>query len=177
MREDLIIVKQEIGHDYEDITFNYKGYVIEEHYFREEDCTHHSAVVLLGGQVLTEFRWDGCLEKAMEYIDAREDTKKYGSEGLKALKRIRQETCPATYNPDFNKLECCDVIEKELITGEKNRKALELIIKKEVNIAILRNTNNCQQYNNGLLVYSTKTTAKKRFLNEEQYSLLKEVLL
>ena len=34
--------------------------------------------------------------------------------GKKALKRIRQETAPATYMQDFNKKECCDVIEKEL---------------------------------------------------------------
>ena len=31
-----------------------------------------------------------------------------------ALKRIRQETAPATYMKDFNKKECCDVIEKDL---------------------------------------------------------------
>lgn len=31
-----------------------------------------------------------------------------------ALKRIRQETAPATYMPDFDKKECCDVIERDL---------------------------------------------------------------
>lgn len=31
-----------------------------------------------------------------------------------ALKRIRQETAPATYMPDFNKEECCEAIEKDL---------------------------------------------------------------
>lgn len=31
---------------------------------------------------------------------------------LEALKRIRQETAPATYMTDFDKNECCDVIEK-----------------------------------------------------------------
>ena len=34
---------------------------------------------------------------------------------FEALKRLRQETCPATYNPDFDKEECCDVIEKALL--------------------------------------------------------------
>ena len=34
--------------------------------------------------------------------------------GLEALKRIRQETCPATYMTDFDKNDCCDIIEKEL---------------------------------------------------------------
>ena len=33
---------------------------------------------------------------------------------FEALKRIRQETAPATYNPDFDKKECCDVIEQAL---------------------------------------------------------------
>ena len=32
-----------------------------------------------------------------------------------ALKRIRQETCPATYMQDFDKEECCNIIEKALL--------------------------------------------------------------
>lgn len=32
-----------------------------------------------------------------------------------ALKRLRQETCPATYNPGFDKEECLEVIEKALL--------------------------------------------------------------
>ncbi len=43
-----------------------------------------------------------------------------------AIKRLRQETAPATYCPDFDKEECLKVIEKE-------HKALE-IIKKYFNI-------------------------------------------
>lgn len=34
---------------------------------------------------------------------------------FQALKRIRQETCSATYCPDFDKQECCDIIENALI--------------------------------------------------------------
>ena len=49
--------------------------------------------------------------------------------GLEALKRIRQETCPATICPDFDKEECCNIIEKELKEGEKNKQALEIIKK------------------------------------------------
>ena len=41
-------------------------------------------------------------------------------ESLEALKRIRQETCPATYMPDFDKEECCNVIEKDLKLGQVN---------------------------------------------------------
>ena len=36
------------------------------------------------------------------------------TKALEALKRIRQETCPATYMADFDKNECCDVIEQAL---------------------------------------------------------------
>lgn len=42
--------------------------------------------------------------------------------GLQALKRLKQETCPATYMPDFDKNECCNVVESEL-------KALEFLTK------------------------------------------------
>lgn len=35
-----------------------------------------------------------------------------------ALKRIRQETCSATYMPDFDKNECCDILEKACKTIE-----------------------------------------------------------
>ena len=31
-----------------------------------------------------------------------------------ALKRLKQETCPCTYNPDFDKNECLEVIKKTL---------------------------------------------------------------
>ena len=53
---------------------------------------------------------------------------------FEALKRIRQETCAATYNPDFDKGECCDVIEKALlelqaIKETKPSKALECLEK------------------------------------------------
>ena len=53
---------------------------------------------------------------------------------FEALKRLRQETCPATYMPDFNKEECCDVIEKALlelkaIKEAKPSKALECLHK------------------------------------------------
>lgn len=49
---------------------------------------------------------------------------------FEALKRIRQETAPATYNPDFDKKECCDVIEQalqrlEAIDNAKPSEALE----------------------------------------------------
>lgn len=54
-------------------------------------------------------------------------------EYLEALKRIRQETCPATYMADFDKNECCDVIEQalkrlEAIDNAEPSEALEDLI-------------------------------------------------
>ena len=79
------------------------------------------------------------------------------SKGLEALKRIRQETCPATYMQDFDKNECCDIIEKEL-------KALEIIKKSVVEMS-----------NTKVLMgdYYQVVLA----LDQKEYDLLKEVLL
>ena len=41
---------------------------------------------------------------------------------LEALKRIRQETCPATILPDFDKEECCNIIENALKRLEEHDK-------------------------------------------------------
>lgn len=83
------------------------------------------------------------------------------SKSLEALKRIRQETCPATYMPDFDKDECCNIIEKEL-------KALEIIKEKKVNIKLLLIDKDCELYN---MNYGYED------LTQEEYELLKEVLL
>ena len=39
-----------------------------------------------------------------------------------AIKRLRQETAPATYMPDFDKEECLKIIEKDLEELEKYRR-------------------------------------------------------
>ena len=54
------------------------------------------------------------------------------SKELEALKRLRQETCPATYMADFDKNECCDVIEQalkrlEAIDNSNPSEALEIL--------------------------------------------------
>lgn len=43
---------------------------------------------------------------------------------FEALKRIRQETAPATYMPDFDKGECCDIIEQALQRLDKYEEIL-----------------------------------------------------
>ena len=92
---------------------------------------------------------------------------------LEALKRLKQETCPATYMPDFNKLECCDIVEKEL-------KALEIIKNKGVNVLnfiphfIISKPeyDEYQYYLDNVEKYSFSAF----LLTKEEFNLLKEVL-
>lgn len=51
------------------------------------------------------------------------------SKSFEALKRIRQETCPATYMQDFDKNECCDIIAQDLIDYEWLKELLRAVIK------------------------------------------------
>ena len=46
---------------------------------------------------------------------------------FEALKRIRQETCPATILPDFDKEECCNIIEKALKEKEQQDSVLKIL--------------------------------------------------
>jgi len=93
-------------------------------------------------------------------------------ESKEAIKRLRQETCPATYMPDFDKEECLQVIEKDLDRLEKLEKAFELLMKRY-----------------GFRVYETKDfegNEHKHFttglldgyftLSQDEYDLLREVL-
>ena len=97
------------------------------------------------------------------------------SKELEALKRIRQETCSATYMLDFDKNECCDIIEKSL-------KALEIIKKKRVNIGtfihltkiLKKDYEQCKALNNTFGANICET--EKEFLTKEEFNLLKEVL-
>ena len=96
------------------------------------------------------------------------------SKELEALKRIRQETCPATYMADFDKNECCDIIEKSL-------KALEIIKEKNVNmfgfkrdIKQLGKRFTYKYYQSNLGNYHSGFNIQE--LTEEEFSLLKEIL-
>ena len=46
----------------------------------------------------------------------------YRMTSKEAIKRLRQETAPATYMPDFDKEECLKIIEKDLEELEKYRR-------------------------------------------------------
>ena len=83
------------------------------------------------------------------------------TKGLEALKRIRQETCPATYMADFDKNQCCDDIEKEL-------KAFEIVKEKEVNLGMLETCKTLKEYNAGCRIFG------RNQLTEEEFMLLKE---
>ena len=85
------------------------------------------------------------------------------SKGLEALERMARnvETNEYVFND-----QCCE----DYNTIEKELKALEIMKNKEVQIATLILSNTCDGYNfsKGLL---------GKFLTQEEYNLLKEVLL
>lgn len=89
------------------------------------------------------------------------------SKGLDALKRIRQETCPATIIPDFDKEECCKIIEKEL-------KALE-IMKDTLGIFLYETTEDNKLGETHYYIDIAHCCSYQ--IAKEQYDLLKEVLL
>ena len=54
----------------------------------------------------------------------------YSMELNEAIKRVRQETCPATYMPDFDKEKCLKVIEDSIKQKDDTIQALkEYLIK------------------------------------------------
>ena len=87
------------------------------------------------------------------------------SKGLEALGKVRK----AKYMFAVDNQQACDIIEQEL-------KALEIINKKDVHITLIKNCENADQYNRGLLATMNKTTAKKYVLNVEQFTTVKETL-
>lgn len=100
------------------------------------------------------------------------------TKALEALKRIRQETCPATYMADFDKNECCDVIEQALQRLEaidnanpsealEDLEALEQDIKDRVILAEDRQLKLCAVIKQALL---------KAQEQEKENELLKEII-
>ena len=96
--------------------------------------------------------------------------------GLEALKRIRQETAPNTYCKDFDKNECCDIIEKEL-------NALK-IIKDKAMILLNLEEEDWDVWDNGIrtgevvhkyLVYDNERDEHIE-LTKDEFDLLREVL-
>lgn len=117
------------------------------------------------------------------------------SKGLEALKRIRQETCPATYNQDFDKNECCDIIEQELKDYEKikdiiitarfdldqvnkEHKALKIIKETRVDTNLIKLSKDYDDYcaMETIKLLNNAQTTKQKGIVPEEYQHLKEVL-
>ncbi len=77
------------------------------------------------------------------------------SKGLEALEKVNHPTCEAD-------IECFDIIEKSL-------KALEIIKEKIVLVDVLFDTDTLEDYND--------FKSKQEQLTQEEYDLLKEVML
>ena len=86
------------------------------------------------------------------------------SKGLEAFNEVIDTICCQRPNPNLQN--ATDIVVKEL-------KALEIIKSKNVDIAILKNTENVEQYNNTVLLFFKCS----KELTQEEYDLLKEVLL
>ena len=91
-----------------------------------------------------------------------------------ALKRIRQETLPATYNPDFDKEECCDILCQaltELKTIKEQR--IEYISGRIPNKEILNLKNAIEQCNDQAIYYASKSFGNKYIVPREEYKYIK----
>ena len=105
--------------------------------------------------------------------------------GLEALKRIRQETCPATYMSDFDKNECCDIIEKDLKELEERREMMRRFNEACVPMIL---DNETEKKLKALEIIKEKVLEIDDFmkkietkdyilLTDEEYELLKEVIM
>ena len=92
------------------------------------------------------------------------------SKGLEALYRLANNHREEYLEKDNNLIEDVKTIEKEL-------KALEIIISKNVQIILLKNTKDFETYNKMLGAAFNKKDIKKMSLTQEEYDLFKEVLL
>lgn len=86
-----------------------------------------------------------------------------------ALKRMWQETAPATYMKDFNKKECCDAIERDL-------NILEILKKHIVGVA-QRDNDGEKEFYVGLVEDVEQNYGYiYLFVSEEEYNKVKEWL-
>lgn len=104
------------------------------------------------------------IEKELtEYQEIKTYMQQYGIENIEELRRVLHN--------DW-------VIRQKFKTDTAYiSKALEIIIKKDVHITLIKSCENADQYNRGLLATMNKTTAKKYHLLDEQFNAVKEVLL
>jgi len=101
---------------------------------------------------------------------------------FEALKRLKQETCPATYNQDFDKNKCCNIIENAL-------NVLKILIDKQVDISQIYDSANYNDYTNKLEEFFTNNVEANLgseqdkelwwecyYLTEEEYDLVRSLL-
>lgn len=92
------------------------------------------------------------------------------SKELEALKRLEQETCPATYMPDFNKLECVDIVRKALEDYEKKCEILSILKRTKVNL--YDEVYGCEDYEEYLELFTYAQDSLN--LTEKEFYLLKQ---
>ncbi len=65
------LISKSVSCDEAEYVYDYKGYIIKEYYFKDEDCMHHFAAVYQNNEKLTQFKWYNCLEEAIEYVNRK----------------------------------------------------------------------------------------------------------
>ena len=94
------------------------------------------------------------------------------SKGLQAL-QVLYETMPFVFEEDKNKIRCLETIEKEL-------KALKIIEFKEVDMSLLHASFAFEKEHktlHGVIYYNANIKCFGRQLTQEEYDILREVLL
>jgi hypothetical protein len=104
-------------------------------------------------------------EAILPSADSGEDVKE-------AIKRLRQETCPATYMPDFDKEKCLQVIEKSLQYKSLAERCWEIVKAKRVSIVYLEDSQDVEQYNE----FAFQTNGYASQLTKAEFETLKEGL-
>lgn len=102
------------------------------------------------------------------------------SKGLDALKSLGEHHCSLIqkYESEVCRIPCheCKYLKEEEII-RKGLKAMEIVKNKKVHINLIINCKNVDDYNKNLLMTHFKKDAKQMYLTQEEYDLLKEVLL
>ena len=97
---------------------------------------------------------------------------------FEAVKRLRQETCLATYMPDFDKEECLQVIEKDITEKQNLERFTRLVVEKNLIIAVIEfyAFNRNYEKSIALKVYNSTVNFEEQKLTQEEFDFIKEII-
>lgn len=100
------------------------------------------------------------------------------NEELTPLEIVKRWKAQIHWNKDFGWDKEIATVEKEVTDAEKNKKALEIIKEKRVDVCYFMNCRTLEEYNDDVLASYAydQVDAEQRMLTQEEYNLLKEIL-